>query len=90
MLSIAIINVNIILNIWRFQPQGRGDLFNPALDRDFGLLRTSLTDRGVVEESQLQKVGLDNHREPTRKFLSYRMLLLLFFLDVISGDVNTM
>ena len=40
--------------IWRFQPQVRGDLFVPGLDRVFAFLRSFLTDRSVVEGGQLQ------------------------------------
>ena len=37
----------IIINSWRFFPQGRGDLFVPDLDRAFGFIRSSLNDTGV-------------------------------------------
>ena len=37
----------IIINSWRFQPQGRGDLFDPDLNSAFGIIWSSLNDTGV-------------------------------------------
>ena len=52
---LKLMSTYLLTLIWRFQPQGRADVFNPDLDRAFGFIRSSVTDRSVAEQGQLQK-----------------------------------